>query len=149
MHHQQGTHIIILNNYTISTSELYIIALPGWHDYRPALNSLNRPRFHCWADSQSDWLRSVLLKLDILQGRQRRQWKSVDETACAEFSGGAAKSQPFKGIQQVFDIHQNPMPLGVFKRLTPSHVTVIGNSCLNIVPKQETSDFLWHTMTKN
>ena len=71
-----------------------IMPLRGWNDNRPALNSLNRPLFHCWAESQSDWLRRVLLKSDILQGRQHRQWNSVDETACAEASGGAAKSQP-------------------------------------------------------
>ena len=73
----------MLSNYIINISELYIMPLPGWHDYRPVFNSLNRPHFHCWAESQSDWLRRVLLGLAILQGRQQRQWNSIDETACA------------------------------------------------------------------
>ena len=29
----------------ISISELYIMPPPGWHDYRHAFNSSNRPRF--------------------------------------------------------------------------------------------------------
>ena len=64
-----------------SCSLLFVgaLPLPGWHDYRPAFNSINRPRFRCWAESQSDWLRP-----GIFRGRQQRQWNSVDETACAE-----------------------------------------------------------------
>ena len=46
MYHQE-THIVILSNYIIRISELYIMPLSGLHDYRPALTSLNRPRFHC------------------------------------------------------------------------------------------------------
>ena len=60
VYHQYRTHIVILSNYLINISELYIMPLPGWHDYRPAFNSLNRPRFHCWAEWQSDWMRRVL-----------------------------------------------------------------------------------------
>ena len=48
-------------------------------------NSLNQPCFHCW--KKPDRLRRVLLRRDILQGHQQRQWNSVDETACAEYSG--------------------------------------------------------------
>ena len=82
----RDTHLVaILNNYTINILELCIMPPPGWHDYRPGFNSLNRPHFHCWAESQSDWLRGVLLGLGILQGRQQRQWNSVDETACVGF----------------------------------------------------------------
>ena len=66
--------------------------LPGWHDYHSALTSLNRWRFHCWAESQSDWLRRVLLRPDSLQGLQLRQCNSVDDTACAEFSGHGDRS---------------------------------------------------------
>ena len=66
--------------------------LPGWHDYHSALTSLNRWRFHCWAESQFDWLRRVLLRPDSLQGRQLRQWNSADDTACAEFSGHGDRS---------------------------------------------------------
>ena len=76
----------------INISELYIMPIPGWHDYRPAFSSLNRSRFHWQAESQSDWLRGVLLRPDILQGRQQRQWNNVDETACAKFSGHGDRS---------------------------------------------------------
>ena len=67
----------------INMSGLHIMPLPGWHDYRPAFSSLNRPRFHCWAESWSDWLRRVLSRPGILQGHQQIQWNSVNETACA------------------------------------------------------------------
>ena len=66
--------------------------LPGWHDYHSALTSLNRWRFHYWAESQSGWLRRVLPRSDSLQGRQLRQWNSVDDTACVEFSGHSDRS---------------------------------------------------------
>ena len=52
------------------------------------------------------------MKPVILHGRQQSQWNSADEAACAEFSSGASKSQPLKGIQQVLDIPQNPVPSG-------------------------------------
>ena len=70
--------------YVINISELYIMPPQGWQDYRPTFSSLNRPHFHCWAESQSDWLGGVFLRPGILQGRQQRQWNSVDETACVE-----------------------------------------------------------------
>ena len=41
----RDTHRYTLSTYIISMSELYIMPPPGWHDYRPAFNSLNRPRF--------------------------------------------------------------------------------------------------------
>ena len=37
-------------------------------------------------------LRRVLLRSNILQGRQQRQWNSVDETACAEYFGRVDRS---------------------------------------------------------
>ena len=46
--------MVNMSNYIINVSELYIMPLPSCHEYRPAYNSLSRPRFHCLAESQSD-----------------------------------------------------------------------------------------------